>query len=783
MFVEVALDLPIDLTFTYRLSGYESYPPHVGKRVIVPFGRGDRLKTGIIVSVKEEAPTLCETKEVFDIPDPYPLFTEETLSICKYVAEYYCSSLGEAIFRFLPEGFKIEESVKLKLNREFNGKLSPNEEKILSILASSSSGVLSLSTVRRRSSVSNFNDCVKRLVKKGAVELLEEIKKDAVKRVPYLRLVSDSYTGRGNVLKELLSYLKGRGAVPLSEVYQKFSRSVIGRACQLGLTELFYVRDYQEVRPQELKDGRRVKLTEEQEAVLRNVLNPGVHLLYGVTGSGKMEVYLQAAKRVVDSGRRVIILVPELLLTPELRARVEAYFGSVGVYHGKLSRKEKVSVWLSALEGRNSVFIGTRQAVLLPVKDLGLIVVDEEQDTSYKEQQRPYFNARDVAVYRAKKLNIPAILVSATPSVESYRRAKEGIYTLNRLEKRVTGLPLPKVELLDLKKEPRKGIFTEKLLKTVERVVESGNQALLYINRRGYYSQGFCPKCGYVAECKHCKVALTYHKNPNLFICHICGRRYRPIFRCPKCGTPLEFKGYGTERVERELQELYPNWKVVRLDLDTVKDPFKGATLIKEIKEGKHNVIVGTNIAIKGHNFPRLTFVGILIADLLGGAPDFRASERTFQSIIHAVGRAGRFQSGSAIVQAYDTEKPSIKYAVNYRFEEFYEGELLSRKILNYPPYSLGVLLEFQIEKKQNLQKLKEAYESLSLKLASSFKFPKLNPAPVPKVSGRYRYISFITTDKNEELLKLKNLKETLEKIFRSLPIRYKIDVDPVRIF
>ena len=783
MFVEVALDIPLDQTFTYRLTGYESFPPEVGKRVIVPFGKGDRLKTGIIVSIKEETPLSCEIKDVFDVPDPYPLFTEETLKLCRFVSEYYCSSFGEALFRFLPEGFVVEENLKLKVNREFSGKLSPNEEKIFSLLLSSSSGALSLSTLKKRLSISNFNDCVKRLVKKGAVELLEEIKKDAVKRVPYLKFVSDNYTGKGKVLRELLSHLKEKGVVPLSEVYRSFSYSVVKKACELGLAEVVYERELEEVRRQELKDKRRVKLTAEQERALSQILNPGVHLLYGVTGSGKMEVYLQAAKRVVDSGKRVIILVPELLLTPELRARVEAYFGEVGVFHGKLTRRERVSVWLSALLGRYSVFIGTRPAVLLPVKDLGLIVVDEEQDPSYKEQQKPYYNARDVAVHRAKILKIPAVLVSATPSVESYKRAKEGAYTLTHLKNRVTGLPLPEVELLDLKTEPRKGIFTEKLLKVLERVVDRGNQALLYISRRGYYSQGFCPKCGYVAECKYCKVSLTYHRAKNLFVCHICGRRYRPIFRCPRCGAPLEFKGYGTERVEEELKKLYPNWNIVRLDLDTVKDPFKGAQLIKEIKEGKHSVIVGTNIAVKGHNFPRLTFVGILIADLLGGAPDFKASERIFQSIVHAVGRAGRFQPGSAIVQAYDTEKPSVKCAVKYRFDEFYEGELLSRKLFGYPPYSVGVLLEFQLEKQKKLQKLKEAYETLSLKLSDDFKFPKLNPAPIPKLKGRYRYIAFLTTSEENLLKKLKRLREEGELLFRPLSIRYKIDVDPVRIF
>jgi primosomal protein N' (replication factor Y) len=268
----------------------------------------------------------------------------------------------------------------------------------------------------------------------------------------------------------------------------------------------------------------------------------------------------------------------------------------------------------------------------------------------------------------------------------------------------------------------------------------------------------------------------------NLLICHICGRRYRPVFKCPKCSSRLSFRGYGTERVEEELREIFPHFKVVRLDLDTVKEPTTGARLIKEIKEGKHQVIVGTNIAIKGHNFPKLAFVGVLVAELLGGAPDFKASERIFQSILQATGRAGRFTPGSAMVQAFNPENPAVKYAVEYRYDEFYQEELLGREILGYPPFTLGVLLEFQLEKKTLEKELKEKYDSLASKLHGHFNFPKLNPAPIPRLSGRYRYLAFLTTGWEGHLEKLKLLKEAVQSLFPAYKIRYKIDVQPVRI-
>lgn len=782
MFVRVALDLPVDSTFTYKLTGYESYPPEIGKRVIVPFGKGNRLKTGIIVDVFNELEeTKFTVKEVFDVPDPFPLFTERTLELCSWISEFYCSSFGEALFRFLPEGFLVEEKLRIKL-KNANLPLSPNEEKLITLLQNSSSGELSLSTLRRKLKISNLLEVVKRLSKKGALEILEETKRDAVNRVTYLRLTGKKYGGRSKKVLELLNFIAQRKEVSIYTVRSLgFSRKTVKKLVDEGILEEFLRIETVPFKPQNLKEKKKVVLTPSQNRALSEILSQrGIHLLFGVTGSGKMEVYLQAAKEVVERGRRVLILVPELLLTPELRSRVEDYFGSVGIFHGKLSRREKVSAWISALTGEYSVFIGTRQAVLLPVKDLGLIIVDEEQDSSYKEQKKPYYNARDVAVKRGEVENITTLLVSATPSIDSFKRAKEGKFFLHHLKERVSALPLPRVELLDLKTEEKRGIFTEKLLRTLERVVKGGEQGLLYINRRGYYSKIFCLNCGFLVECKNCKVPLTYHKSKELFICHVCGKKYRPVYRCPKCGKLFEFKGYGTERVEEELKLLYPDWKIVRLDLDTVKDPIRGAEIIRRIKEGYYNVIVGTNIAIKGHNFPRLSFVGVLIADLLGGPPDFFSSERIFQSIVHATGRAGRFIPGSAIVQAFNVDLPSIRYAVNYDYSSFYEEELLTRKIFGYPPFKLGVLLEFQIENRKEEGELKRFYDNLKSKLRSDFEFPKLNPAPIPKVSGNFRYIALLRTDWESVIEKLKKLKNSVSTIPKKF--RVKIDVNPVRI-
>jgi len=786
LFVEVLLEVPLEQTFTYRLSGYESYPAEFGKRVIVPFGRGDLLKTGIILRVMEEPPRgLTSFKEVFDIPDPFPLITEDILETARWVASFYCSSLGEALFRFLPEAFKVEESVVVSLKESSPGlKLTPSERAVVEELLNSSSKKLKLSTLKRRLKIKTLSDVISRLVKKGVVERSTEIEKERVPKEPYLKFVCDG-DYRGERGAGLLKLLKERGELPVKEVKSLgFSDSVIKNLVDKGFAHLYYRKITVRNRENPLKDWRRVNLTPSQKRAFEGILTGGrAHLLTGITGSGKMEVYLAVAREFVKRGKGVLILVPELLLTPELRSRLEAYFGSeVGIYHGKLTPRERASTWLKALRGEAKVFLGTRPAVLLPVKDLGLIVVDEEQDFSYKENQKPYYNARDVALKRSEITGAKVVLVSATPSVDSYYLYKKGLLQRHHLKERFSGLPPPEIELLDLTEEERRGIFTLKLLKTLERVVKAGRQALLYIPRRGFFSTVFCETCGWSAECKYCRVNLTYHKSMNLLICHICGRKYRPLFKCPKCSSRLSFRGYGTERVEEELREIFPHFKIVRLDLDTVKEPTTGARLIKEIKEGKHQVIVGTNIAIKGHNFPKLAFVGVLVAELLGGAPDFKASERIFQSVLQATGRAGRFTPGSAMVQAFNPELPAVKYAAEYRYDEFYQEELLGREILGYPPFTLGVLLEFQLEKKALEKELKEKYDSLASRLHGHFNFPKLNPAPIPRLSGRYRYLAFLTTAWENHIQKLKLLKEAVQSLFPVHKIRYKIDVQPVRI-
>jgi len=782
VFVKVALDLPLDSLFTYKVSGWELYPPEVGKRAVVPFGPKNRLTTGIVVEVCHEEPEAdFEVKEVLDFPDPYPLFTPQLIELAEFTARYYCSSLGEALFSFLPESFVVKEEPVCELVEE--GELPPLTEKELALyrLLKERKGTVKLSSLRRLK-FKNLSYYLKKLREKGLLKFNYCFKKGSVPKEKWLRFLKDDY--RGPKGRQLLNLLKEKGPIPVKRAKELgFSDSVISNLLEKGCAELFEKELLLENRPQELHQPYSVELTPAQKKALNGILKGrGVHLLYGVTGSGKMEVYLQAARRFLEEGKSVIITVPELLLTPELRSRVEAYFGKeFALYHGRLTPREKASTWLKALKGEAQLFLGTRLAVTLPVKNLGLIVVDEEQDPSYKEQQKPYYNARTLAVKRSEIESATTLLVSATPSVETYHRALKGEYKLHYLPHRVSGLKGPKVELLNLKEEKRVGLFTEKLLEALKRTLQDGLQSLLFVSRRGFYSQAFCPACGLVLKCKKCEAPLTYHKSRRQFVCHLCGTRYRPVYRCPECKSRLEFRGYGTERVEEELQLLFPQARVVRLDADTVKDPIKGAKLIKAIKEGEYDFIVGTYLSIKGHNFPNLALVGVLVADALSGAPDFRASERIFQSLVHAVGRVGRFRPGYAVVQAFDPQAPAIKAAVEGNYSTFYSYELAYRRQLWYPPYSLGVLLEFQLSSKEKEPLLKKCYKELSERLSERFKVPKLAPAPIPFLNGAYRYLSYLRTDPSFWQENLPYLKKVLSSAVPS-SIRYKIDVEPNRI-
>ncbi len=492
-------------------------------------------------------------------------------------------------------------------------------------------------------------------------------------------------------------------------------------------------------------------------------------LLYGATGSGKTAVYIWLAERALAFGKGVMVLVPEISLTPQLARTFRAALGDeVVVYHSAFSQGERLWAWQEVAEGRKRVVLGTRSALFLPVRDLGLLVVDEEHDPSYKEHQAPRYHARDLAAVRAKMAGALLILGSATPSAESFYNAKRGKYVLVRMRRRVPGYSWPRVKVVDLRRSRVSGIISHELLERLREITRAGYQAILFLNRRGYAPALQCPRCGFVKECPACSVSMTYHKDTGLLVCHLCGRTERPPDACPRCGYPMRPIFYGVQRVVENLRHLLPGVSVGRLDADVARRRGGAEELFEGLRAGRIQVLVGTQLVTKGLDLPRVKLVGVLLADLGLYAPDFRASERTAQLLWQVAGRVRT--GGEVIVQTLSPEERSVKAMAAGDYDSFILGELAERHRLGYPPFKRLLLLEAADRDPQRAEaKLLE----LRARLEEIEGLEILGPAPAPhfKVNNLYRYRLLIKRPRKFNMAKLDFLKYE-----RGV----KVDVDPV---
>lgn len=482
-----------------------------------------------------------------------------------------------------------------------------------------------------------------------------------------------------------------------------------------------------------------IDLTDEQAAALSKIESAifageqKSFLLKGVTNSGKTEVYMRAIDRVIKSGRTAILLVPEIALSAQTEKRLKRRFGDemVAVMHSKLSMADRLEEWLRIRDGRARIVVGARTAVFAPLENIGLIVIDEEHESTYKSDHNPKFETVDVAFKRAMYYNSVLIMGSATPSIISFRRSEEGLYELLEMKERVGESRMPQTEIVDMREEARKGnlgLFSERLYTEVDACLKRGEQAILFLNRRGYSTNIICPECGYRMVCDDCSIAMTYHKSDNAASCHYCGRMQPVPDKCPECGSDvLKYSGSGTEKVEEKISELFPNRTVERFDLDTAKNQKEIDRIIKNFQNGKTDILVGTQILAKGLDFRKVGLVGIIMADTTLNIPDYRSGERAFQLITQVAGRAGRgLEKGKVIIQTYMPDDDSIKTAAANDYETFYESEIVHRKIMNYPPFSDLIYVSF-IDKKG-----KENDPELVMRYAKSFRkrLLKLKDAP-----------------------------------------------------
>ena len=530
----------------------------------------------------------------------------------------------------------------------------------------------------------------------------------------------------------------------------------------------------------------------QQEALGRITRGQGFRtvLLHGVTGSGKTEVYLQAVEHFQQLGKSALILVPEIGLTPQLGDRCRERFGSrLALLHSGLTRKQRINEWLRIYTGRASIVIGTRSALFAPLGNLGIIVVDEEHESSYKQGEMPRYNARDSAVIRARMAGAVAVLGSATPSMESFRNAETGRYIYVQLPDRVEARPLPEVEIVNMREEHveegRQTMFSRRLLDGLSNRLGQGEQSIVLLNRRGYSMFLLCRHCGYSFECRACSVSMTYHRSVHRLLCHYCGLTRRPEKTCPKCGSEyLYYVGEGTEQVELRLKERFPGARIGRIDRDTMRHVRDFDRVLGEFREGRIDILVGTQMVAKGHDFPNVTLVGVLASDSALSLPDFRAAERTFQLLTQVAGRSGRGQTpGQVVIQSYFPEHYTFQLAATHRFEEFYRREIHFRQTMFYPPFTVlaGILVQERTSEKASAL-AREVSDYLDTERGHAIRILGPAPAPLEKINRIYRHQLLLKSASRPPLRRL------LEKLARRLeerkisPSRVIVDVDPISL-
>ena len=664
LFADVVFDRPMDHAYTYAVPDSLRSSISVGKRVEAPFGRGNRSSIGFCVRVHNQPPA-HETKFIADIPDSESLITEPLMRLTRWMADYYLCSWGQTLFAVVPAGAREQSGIRDAVVLEAIPETDLREP---------------------RPTLTNKQiAALKHLRRAGAMELRQ------------------------------LARLAQCGPGPVSALVQKgFARRTTQKVDRFVVSDAISA-----------EASKPIQLNEDQERAWRpiekSVQDGGFHayLLHGVTGSGKTEIYLKAIEETVRRGKEALVLVPEISLTPQTIERFRGRCGEVAVLHSHLGDVERGGYWRRVAGGHVQVVVGARSAVFAPARKLGLIVVDEEHESSFKQESTPRYHGRDVAVMRARLENIPIVLGSATPSLESWGNALRNQYTMLSLPIRVMDRAMPNVELIDLRHDGppmRLHALSPKMERAMSEALHKGGQIMLMLNRRGFSTHIHCPGCGYVATCQNCDLVLTYHRQRAALVCHYCGFEQAPIEQCPLCKQmTIRYQGLGTEKLQSEIEEKFPGRVVQRMDSDTMQRPGSHQRVLDAFREGKIHILMGTQMIAKGLDFPNVTLVGVVNADVGLHIPDFRASERTFQLLAQVAGRTGRgARGGRVLVQTFTPEHPSIALAAKHDFLAFANLELEFRRQHNYPPFQRLARLIVRSEKQ-------EAADQFANQLATAF--------------------------------------------------------------
>jgi len=712
-FCDVALPVPLDTAFTYAIA--DGMQPVIGGRVLVPF-RQQRL-SGIVVNLHDHKPKV-QTKKLIEVLDPEPVLDPSLMRLGKWIADYYLAPLGEVLRTMLPLGaefkrmisYRIAEAGHLALHEagmsgsSSRSRKTPDDQlaefRVLDYLSERDEVKEESLRAATRVSKSVLTGMVR---KKWILREDHSSARDAARvvKVAVLRGTEGKLNANQRMLIDTLAAAGGK--VPVDTLHAlEVPRTTLGTLVKRGIVLMVeepagFTMSALKARPSpfdfQFNRAQQEALQRIQESV--NARKFSGMLLHGVTGSGKTAVYLAGMRSVLDAGRSAILLVPEIGLTPAVAADLRQIFGDrVAILHSALSDQERAEQWHRIKRGDARMVVGTRSAVFAPVSDLALVIVDEEQDSSYKQEETPRYHARDVAVMRAKMANVVVVLGSATPSLESYFNAKKNKYRLLELPDRVEQRPLPEVEIIDMRQEfqetGQEQVISRRLAQEIRERLDRKEQVMVLLNRRGYSPLVLCRTCGKVLECKNCAIALTHHKRSHRMECHYCGYVAAIPKACVHCDSEyVYFLGTGSEKLEELLHGMFPQARIGRLDRDTVRGREDFERALNALNEGELDLLVGTQMIAKGHDIHGVTLVGVVGADAALGFPDFRAAERTFQLLTQVAGRAGRGQTpGKVILQTYFQEHYAVHYAATHDFSGFYDKELLFRSWMHYPPYS-----------------------------------------------------------------------------------------------
>lgn len=819
LFVDVIIPVAISKEFTYRVP-FE-LNPHVQPfvRVVVPFGKG-KFVTGIITRVHEEIPQEYQSKYIEVVLDDKPLIGPQQYKLWKWIESYYMAPIGDVMNAALPANFKLASETIIVLHPDFNSEMELNERESLIVDALCMKEQLSLKDISELIGIKTVQPIIKRLIERRIVVTQEEINDKFIAKTALFVRFTDEYSNEDRLHEVFESFQSSKskakqeqvllemlhlGGLKTGESFPIPRKQLEDNGCSLSAINtleksgIIYSERLEISRLKESNQEEMLfpKLSDHQkeahDEIHTQFEEKDIVLLQGVTGSGKTEIYIHLIQQQIEQGKQVLFLVPEIALTTQLIQRLSAYFGSqVGIYHSKFNGNERVEIWNQVLANNSNKFrvvVGARSALFLPFQNLGLVIVDEEHESSFKQHDpSPRYNARDMAIVLSKLFGAKTLLGSATPAIETFYNAQQGRYGHVLLTKRFSEVALPEIFVADMKKERIEktvnGHFSSFLLTEMKEALERNEQIILFQNRRGYTPIWSCEVCAFSPNCKNCDTTLNYHKQANLLKCHHCSYHIPPIGTCPQCGSnKLKMLGFGTEKIEDDLQLILPNIRIARMDLDSTRNKNSHQQIISDFEARNIDVLIGTQMVAKGLDFDHVGLVGILDADLLLHKVDFRAFERSFQLMTQVAGRAGRRDKrGRVIIQTSSPHHWVIQKTIEHNFDEFATNELVERRNYHYPPFYK--LIRFVVKHKDpNL--VSEAAEQYANLLKSVFHERVIGPEfpVIARVQNYYMKEILLKVESSAPHKKVKERIHELTDQFYSVPvykpIRLIIDVDP----